>query len=303
MSGLNAPQSLTNIGEEARPPFAVLPDPSTLFFNRSMRLRTLAPGHILEPYLNFIADVTEAQHRIQGGLPEAVLPASSQITQALEYGIPPLSRATLEPGDTGEVTVNRLLESLGQSSMPKEAGAAIESLAASSCERLDQLMGGALKHAPVDNVAERVLILAALQVHFSRLAVKLSALDLRPVADGVCPACASPPITSSVVGWPKAHNTRFCTCSLCGTMWNVVRVKCVLCSSTEGISYQSVEGGPETVKAETCEKCGRYVKILYQVKDRTLDALSDDVASLDLDILLAREGWKRGGENLFLLGY
>jgi FdhE protein len=158
-----------------------------------MRLRTLAPGHILEPYLNFIADVTEAQHRIQGGLPEAVLPASSQITQALEYGIPPLSRATLEPGDTGEVTVNRLLESLGQSSMPKEASAAIESLAASSCERLDQLMGGALKHAPADNVAERVLILAALQVHFSRLAVKLSALDLRPVADGVCPACASPP--------------------------------------------------------------------------------------------------------------
>ena len=40
-----------------------------------------------------------------------------------------------------------------------------------------------------------------------------------------------------------------------------------------------------------------------QVKDRTLDALSDDVVSLDLDMLLAREGWKRGGENLFLLGY
>jgi FdhE protein len=45
------------------------------------------------------------------------------------------------------------------------------------------------------------------------------------------------------------------------------------------------------------------VKILYQVKDHKLDPLSDDVASLDLDMLLAQEGWERGGHNLFLLGY
>jgi FdhE protein len=31
--------------------------------------------------------------------------------------------------------------------------------------------------------------------------------------------------------------------------WNVVRVKCVLCSSTGGISYRIIEGKPDTVKA------------------------------------------------------
>ena len=86
-------------------------------------------------------------------------------------------------------------------------------------------------------------------------------------------------------------------------MWHVVRIKCVLCGSTEGIGYRSIEGRPDTVKAETCDKCGRYLKILYQVKDHMLDPLSDDAASLDLDMLLAEEGFERGGQNLFLLGY
>jgi FdhE protein len=303
MSGLGAPQGLTNIGEEAMPPFAVLPDPSTLFLNRSKRLRSLAAGHILEPYLNFVADVTQAQHAIQSSLPPAMLPPAAQIQQALDYGIAPLSRTTLEPGEAGELTLRRFLESLPWPSMPEEASAAIMSLAAASSEMLHQLMSGALKDLAPDILAERVLILAGLQVHFSRLAAQLPAQDLKPVADGACPVCGSAPMTSSVVGWPGSHSTRFCTCSLCGTMWHVVRIKCVLCGSTEGIGYLSIEGQPETVKAETCDKCGHYVKILYQVKDHMLDPLSDDVASLGLDMLLAKEGWKRGGQNLFLLGY
>ena len=76
-------------------------------------------------------------------------------------------------------------------------------------------------------------------------------------------------------------------------MWHVVRIKCVLCGSTEGIDYHLIEGRPDTIKAEACDKCGRYVKVLYQLKDRALDPLSDNIASLDLDVLLAGEGWKR----------
>jgi len=303
MSGFDAPQGLTNIGEETNAPYAVLPDPSTLFLSRSKRLRALASGHLLEPYLNFVADVTGAQHAIQDDLPAAVLPEPGRMQQALEYGIPPLSRGSFGAGEAAEVTLHRLLERLRQIGNPEEARAAIASLTGAPAERRRQLMSAALTGAPVDDIAGRVLVFAALQVHFVRLAAKLASDGLRPVADGACPVCGSPPMTSSVVGWPKAHNTRFCTCSLCGTMWNVVRVKCVLCSSTEGISYHSIEGKPDSVRAETCRQCGRYVKILYQVKDHMLDPLSDDVASLDLDMLLAEEGWERGGHNPFLLGY
>ena len=304
MSAVGASQDPAGLGQQAAPPYAVLPDPATLFLARSRRLRALASDRPLKPYLSFVAGLTEAQHNIQPGLPPAVLTGAAQIRQAIEDGIPPLPRASLEPGETGEVTIRRFLESLHDAPVPGgEAAAAMQALSATSSERLHQLMSAALKDAPVEDIAERVLVLAGLQVHISRLAAQLSAAELKPAGDGACPVCGSPPMISSVVAWPNAQNSRYCTCPLCAAMWNVVRIKCTLCGSTEGIGYHVIEGLPETVKAETCDKCGRYVKVLYQAKDPALDPLADDIATLDLDMLVAGEGWKRGGRNPFLLGY
>src|SRR5262245_20375044 len=70
--------------------------------------------------------------------------------------------------------------------------------------------------------------------------------------------------------------------------------KCVLCSSTERISFREIEGRP-SVKAEVCETCRGYVKVLYQVNNPVLEPMADDVATVGLDMLLAEEGWKRGG--------
>ncbi len=296
---------LMNIGEEAKPPFAVLPDPSSIFLNRAQRLATLAPTHELEPYLRFVGTVTQCQHDIQASLPPAQLPSFDKLGQALEHGMPPLSRSLIEPDHVVEATLSALIGRLGKEAIPAQTAAALESLRSASADERGVLAAAVLKEENLHNedLARRALVTAALQVHFARLATQLNADDLKPIADGVCPSCGSGPMTSSVVGWPKAHNTRFCTCALCSTMWNVVRVKCVLCSSTEGISYRSIDGKPDTVKAETCDKCHRYVKILYQVNDHVLEPLADDVATLGLDILLAGEEWKRGGYNPFLLGY
>ena len=60
MTQLESPFGLRDIGQEAKPPYAVLPDPTTLFLGRSRRLRTLAPGHTLEAYLNFAGESTLA---------------------------------------------------------------------------------------------------------------------------------------------------------------------------------------------------------------------------------------------------
>jgi FdhE protein len=292
-----------NIGEEAKPPFAVLPDPSSLFLSRSKRLAVLAPGHELEPYLRFLAALTRAQRDIQDELPAVALPSFDRIDQAREHGMPPISLASFEPGEVAEATLDRLLDRLARADAPVETAAAIEALRSTSPDERRKMMSATLGDLPADDIAQRVLVTAALQVHFTRLAALLRAEDLKPVADGACPVCGSAPMTSSVVGWPKAHNTRFCTCSLCGTMWNVVRVKCVLCSATGGISYHTIEGKPDTVKAETCDSCHAYVKILYQMNDAALEPLADDVATLGLDLLMTEQGWRRGGHNPFLMGY
>jgi FdhE protein len=302
MIEVDSPYGPRSIGEESTPAFAIPPDPATLFMKRASRLRALAPGHSLEPYLRFVAEIAEAQHDIHARFPE---PASSsaQVRQSLLHGMPPLARIG-SPQDAGAAdAVTLLLQRLQSAEMPQEARAAVDRLAASSEDELHRHLDAALTDVPTEDLAQRVLILAALQVFFTRRAAQLPASDLLPLGDALCPACGSPPMSSSVVGWPKAYNSRYCACSLCGTLWNVVRIKCVLCSSTAGISYRSIEGKPDAIKAETCETCGHYLKILYQVKDHLLDPLSDDVASLDLDMLVREEGWLRGGYNPFLLGY
>jgi FdhE protein len=90
---------------------------------------------------------------------------------------------------------------------------------------------------------------------------------------------------------------------LCGTLWHYVRIKCVLCGSTKGIGYKEIEGEGGSIKAETCDSCHSYVKVLYQVRSAELEPVADDVASLGLDILLSDSEYRRGGYNPFLLGY
>jgi FdhE protein len=292
------------LGKEAKPPFAVLPNPSSLFLTRSQRLITLAPQSQLEPYLSFLSVVTRAQHDIQPALPAVSLPSFDRIAQALDHGMPPLSRTLSDLSGAAQVAVDCLLDRIPVRNVPPATSAAIQNLRAAPFEQRQAMMAAALDGSSAsETVAEAVLLLAGLQVHFARMAAMLNAQDLKLIAEAVCPACGSAPMSSSVVGWPMAHNTRFCTCSLCGTMWNVVRVKCLLCSSTESINFRSIEGERDTIKAETCDKCRGYVKILYQVHDHNLEPLVDDVATLGLDMLLAEEGWKRGGRNPFLMGY
>lgn len=304
MSDVGGLKPGTILGEVAKPSFAVLPDPSVLFLNRSKRFAALAPSHELGSYLTFLAKVAQAQHDVGQDSPYPTLPPFDRIGQALEHGMPPVSRTMFEPDEAALAAIDLLLERLAAAEIPGETAAVVEKLRAAPTHERGGRAAAALKDIePGSDLAQRSLVAAGLQVHFARLASLLDANDLKFVAEGACPVCGSAPATTSVVGWPKAYNTRFCTCSLCATMWNVVRVKCVLCDSTDATTFRSIEGKPDTVKAETCEKCRGYVKILYQVNDPALEAVADDVATLGLDLLLTEEGWKRGGQNPFLLGY
>jgi FdhE protein len=292
------------IGEVAKPPFVRLPDPATMFGRRAQRLKTLADGHELRSYLLFLAELSEAKHRLQDGLPDVESPAADAIARAREFGMPPLDRVRFA-GDTAmEVTWERLIAMADGIAMPDAARLALGRVKAADPVGGAAMVGAVLSNAiPVEALAEHVFVAAVLRVHFARLAARLDAEKLIPVGVGTCPACGAPPVSSMVVGWHGAQGTRFCGCSLCGTLWNYPRVRCTLCGATKGIAYQEIAGGPATVKAETCESCRGYVKILHQHKDQMLDPVADDVATLGLDLLLRDSGFRRGAVNPFLLGY
>lgn len=292
-----------NVGEQAKPPFAVLPDPTNLFKTRSMRFATLATGNDLEPYLRFLARLTDAQHEASAALPEPALPPQHDIQKALAHAMPPLGGVKNSGGYASAILA--VLDKLGEADLPAATVTAIGKLRALSPDALDALAVNVLTGSDpgVGEIAERALVSAGLQVHFAKLAAKLDADALASVAEGACPSCGSAPVASMIVNWPRASNTRFCACSLCATMWNVVRVKCVLCNTTAGITYHKVDGQSDAIKAETCDSCRVYVKIVYQPVDPAVEPLADDVASLGLDLLMGEDGWKRGGKNPFLLGY
>lgn len=293
----------TILGRQAKPSFAVLPDCGTLFLSRARRFAALAPGHQLEPYLGFLAVVCGAQHAVQASVPAGVAPSPESIAQALQHGMPPLPRMLHDLDEPAARTFEAFFARLSTAELPPQATAIVRALSNATGEERRRLVSAALQDDGSHDAARRSLVSAALQVCFAQRAACLTADALKPIATGACPACGSAPVASAVVDWPNAHNTRYCACSLCSTMWNVVRVTCLVCGSTDGVSYRGVEGKADTVKAETCDKCHGYVKILYQVKDPSLDPVADDVATLGLDMLLAEDGWKRGAHNPFLLGY
>lgn len=293
----------TNIGEISAPPFARLPDPTTLFANRAHRLAALAQGHQLAPYLNFLAALAGIQHDIQDGLPEPDPPDQKTLKQARDFGMPPIDRAGPVHA-TALATLGNLVSAASGIDKPAPAAEALDRLIGAETSEREHLMRNVLAGAiPIATLAQHVYVAAALQVHLARLASRLGAGALVPVGDGACPACGGPPVSSVIVGWHGAHGARFCVCSFCATLWNYVRIKCSLCGSTRGIGYQEIDGGPGTVKAETCDSCRRYVKIFHQHKDPALDPVADDVATLALDLLMREGPYRRGSFNPFLIGY
>jgi len=112
--------------------------------------------------------------------------------------------------------------------------------------------------------------------------------------------CGFPPVASVVRIGGSDAGYRYLQCALCASQWQMVRVKCSRCDSTQGISYHAIDGGNPAVKAEACAACGTYLKILYMEKDPSVEPAADDLASLALDLLMTEEGVARSGVNLML---
>jgi FdhE protein len=292
------------IGEVAKPPFVQLPDPLTLFSRRAQRLRSLAERHELRAFLTFIADLSDIQHRLQSVLPHPEPPPAAEIARARQFKMPPLDRSRFTRDAAFDASWENFVAAVRSVGMPHNARLAMEQVTSADAVTQAAMVAAVLNDTiPAAALAEHALVAAVAQVHFARLAAQLDPKTLVPVGDGACPVCGAPPLCSMVVGWSGAQNTRFCACSLCGTLWNYPRIKCTMCGSTEGIAFQEIADGSGAVKAETCDSCGRYVKILQQHAHRSLDPVADDIATLALDLLLGQSKYRRGGVNPFLLGY
>jgi len=292
------------IGGVPKPPLAFLPEPVKLFQARARRFAFLAESNALAPYLAFLAELSRLQARLAATLPPVAAIAPARAAEAARGAMPPIDRLALAADPAFGATLDAFLEGAAELAMPEPARLALDAVRAANPEDRTWLLSNILSdRIPEDSAAPHLFAAAAVQVHMARLAATLDAEALVPVGTGLCPACGGRPATSSVMGTQGVENVRYAACACCATRWNEVRVKCLCCGSTKGISYRSVETTEATVKAETCRECHSWIKIFYTTKNPSLDPVADDVGSLGLDMLMKETEFRRGGFNPYLAGY
>jgi len=290
-----------------------LPDRTRIFARRGERLRELADGNALDGYLRLLALLSDAQQAALAGF-DTRLPSAAQIEQARDYKMPPIL-ATGWPRDPKWQGVLR--ELVAAVAAAPGVPAAVEILALRLREApatwLEAQADALLAVQPQEiDIAAAPFLMAALQVHWVALtaafvADRVQALDV----PGICPLCGTLPVASVVAAQSPYTGYRYLHCGLCAGEWHGVRVQCTNCGANgKDIGYHSlgpVDAGHDAadssaaaVRAESCDVCHSYRKILYQEKDPKVEPLADDLATLSLDLLLGESGYHRASGHPLL---
>lgn len=293
------------IKSSSEPPHVIAPDAATIFAARAQRFDQLAAGHSLGDWLRFLAAVTRAQHAALQALPAPVLPAAATLALAREHRMPLLPAQSWPRDPAWRQSLAQIVAAVSPAA-PEPARKDLARLAAYDAERIEALAERVL-HTELygDDAALLPYVAAALQVLWTAGAARLGGAEIAALdMPGVCPCCGLLPVASVVRGGGEVGNLRYLHCALCNTEWNLVRVKCSSCDATEGISYRHLEAEglqrADAVRAETCDSCRSYLKIVYTEKG-AVDPVADDLATLALDILVDEAGYARSGPNLLLV--
>ncbi|MDO4641571.1 MAG: formate dehydrogenase accessory protein FdhE [Neisseria sp.] len=276
-----------------------LPPEANVFQERSVRFQELAAEDNSEwrHYLSLLAVLTAAQQKILdvGGIRMPSRPyANTLLPEASEGEVPP---------DFYTVLHKILQEVAGQISAEVES--ALQGLAALPQQQAEALAARVLKdEAQDDDAPYKIWIHAALQVIWTAWAQGLTEDDVPPREErSICPCCGTDAVASVVLQKSDLHNLRYLHCPMCNSRWHALRAKCTFCGDQSGISLQEIEaqsGVLNGARAESCDKCHAYRKMVMLTKQQYADPIADDLASLTLDILVGENGYRRGGGNPFL---
>jgi FdhE protein len=291
-----------------------VPDRELVFIRRASRLRQLAHGAAMGDYLRFLAALVDAQHMVRGRI-SAMPPDQAQIERCGEHRMPPIDPSTWSHEPEWLETLTFLCAELAsQAGFPPGVGEILSKVREASPAWIDAQADAVLGRSTDIEVdaATAPLIMAALQVRWVALAGHFAADQVNPLdVPGLCPLCGSLPVASVVYAESGYQGYRYLHCSLCATEWHMVRVQCSQCGTPgKDIAYHSLEKASRgngssgqadaAVRAETCEHCRGYRKILYQEKDPGVEPVADDVASFALDVLLGELGYHRASGNPLL---
>ena len=283
-----------------------LPERFGPFAARARRLRQLAApgaiGHAIGEYLNLMAAVADAQEATLTTL-DPRLPDAQELARSGTHRMPPIEARSWSREPTWRGLAAQLSERVAAAAdIPDSARAELSQVRTLPPEWLEAQADALLSDRRGEiEMAVAPFVMAALQTYWVGLASRLSE-EVVPALEvpNVCPACGTLPAANVVRVDKRSQGYRYLHCALCATEWHLVRGTCSHCLATEGIAQHSIEGGPEAIRAESCEQCHTYRKILYQEQDVSVKPVADDLASLALDLLMGEAGYHRGSSNPLL---
>jgi FdhE protein len=293
-----------------------LPDHRTIFARRAARLRKLAPASPIGSYLELLALLADAQSAAAAHVVDGSLDAI-RLQRSREHGMPPLHAPSWPRPTAWQETLLKLCEpAAALSRFPRAVGEVLARISSSGAAWREGQADAVLDpdgERDID-VAAAPFIAAALQVHFAAAAASRFAVDDVRLLDahGVCPLCGSLPVASVVYAHSPYQGYRYLHCGLCATEWHMVRVQCTACGAVgKDIAYHTLEGALPVqneprdahlpaVRAETCDHCQRYRKILYEEQDPGVEPVADDLGTLALDLLLNEHNYHRASDNPLL---
>ena len=291
------------VGGVKSPAPIVLPDPGLRFFRTAERLERLAEDHAAEGWLAFMAEVARAQAGAATALPPPTAPDEATVAQAVAAGLPPIAADGHRRDPAWRDGLSILLESFDTTTLPSAAASVIADLRRRAAPETEALADAFLRsRVDTKDVGAAFWIAVALQVYFTGLVATLRPGDLRLLERrDLCPCCGSASSASIVTASGENPGARYLYCSLCSTAWNHARAVCVTCGGSRTLSLRGVEGDSGLVRAETCDECGTYAKLIYEAKDTRADPYADDLATLGLDMMVGEGGWSRHAPHPLLL--
>ncbi|MDD2056713.1 formate dehydrogenase accessory protein FdhE [Pseudomonas sp. GD03860] len=278
----------------------LLPSLKDRYSKRAARLQQLAQAHAMGDYLDFCAQLVQAQHQLLERMPLPPVLAAG-LGERLGRGQAPLDSADYPRDPYWQQLLQGLIDALHADANPA-VRATLDGLREHTPEQLENLAGALLAgHFEQVGSGQALFVWAALSLYFTQLASALPASASAALGEQRqhCPVCASAPVASVVMTGAQA-GLRYLHCSLCECRWHMVRVKCSNCEGTGALDYWSLDRQDAALKAESCNDCHSYLKVFYPEKDRDQELLADDLATLALDAEVEREGYGRSGVSPFL---
>ena len=110
--------------------------------------------------------------------------------------------------------------------------------------------------------------------------------------EGYCPVCGSRAGMAELSG---EEGKRSLSCSACSYIWPYKRLQCPYCGNDEAAKLSYFMAGEGATRVDTCGVCSRYIKTRDSRKGNGEVPLDvEDLLTMHLDLLAAREGFERG---------